>query len=180
VADQVGEETAEVPEVEAAEVPAPEVEAAEVPAADVAVESKSEPEFEETPQLTVYQSFPEAIVTTEDGQIVDIETILPTRVQARSGFDVDAFDGVYVEQRGLSSGKIEWREVAVQGRSAQLCNARSNLERRPRFVVLSTGTTTITSSIFSTIFSTAPSTVTFRVSAITCTSSGFSFAVPNC
>jgi hypothetical protein len=46
VADQVGEETAEVPEVEAAEVPAPEVEAAEVPAADVAVESKSEPEFE--------------------------------------------------------------------------------------------------------------------------------------
>ncbi len=46
MADQVGEETAEVPEVEAAEVPASEVEVAEVPAADVAVESKSEPEFE--------------------------------------------------------------------------------------------------------------------------------------
>jgi hypothetical protein len=30
---------------------------------------------------------------------------------------MDAFDGVYVEETGLSSGKIEWREVAVRGRS---------------------------------------------------------------
>jgi len=37
---------------------------------------------------------------------------------------MDAFDGVYVEDTGLSSGKIEWREVAVRGRSEQLCNAR--------------------------------------------------------
>ena len=37
---------------------------------------------------------------------------------------MDAFDGVYVEEKGLSEGKIEWREVAVRGRSEQLCNAR--------------------------------------------------------
>jgi hypothetical protein len=37
---------------------------------------------------------------------------------------MDAFDGVYVEDEGLSAGKIEWREVAVRGRSEQLCNAR--------------------------------------------------------
>ena len=46
-------------------------------------------------------------------------------VVERSRFDMDAFDGVYVEEKGLSSGKIEWREVAVKGRSGMLCNARS-------------------------------------------------------
>jgi hypothetical protein len=30
---------------------------------------------------------------------------------------MDAFDEVYVEERGLSAGKIEWKEVAVGGRS---------------------------------------------------------------
>jgi hypothetical protein len=30
---------------------------------------------------------------------------------------MDAFNGVYVEDTGLSAGKIEWREVAVGGRN---------------------------------------------------------------
>jgi len=160
--DQISEETAEV----------------EQQASEVAVEAKEQPE---DAQLTpvVYQTFPEADVTRDDGVEASIEDILPTKA-LRSRFDMDAFDGVYVEEEGLSSGKIEWREVAVRGRSDQLCNARSAMDRRPRFIVLSTGTTTITSTAFSTVSSTAPSTVTFKVSKVTCTSSGFSFAVPSC
>jgi len=164
--DQISEETVVQTEEQAAATE------------EVAVEAKSEPEdFQEQP--VVYQSFPDAVVTRDDGEVADIEAILPTKPQ-RSRFDMDAFDGVYVEEKGLSEGKIEWREVAVRGRSEQLCNARSDMDRRPRFVVLSTGTTTLTSTSFSTVFSTFNSTVTFRVSKVTCTSSGFSFAVPSC
>jgi len=160
--DQISEETAEV----------------EQQASEVAVEAKEQPEDAALTPV-VYQTFPEADVTRDDGVEASIEDILPTKA-LRSRFDMDAFDGVYVEEEGLSSGKIEWREVAVRGRSDQLCNARSAMDRRPRFIVLSTGTTTITSTAFSTVSSTAPSTVTFKVSKVTCTSSGFSFAVPSC
>jgi len=166
--DQISEETVVQAEEQAAATE------------EVALEAKSEPEdFQEQPVAVVYQSFPDAVVTRDDGEEAAIEAILPTKPQ-RSRFDMDAFDGVYVEDTGLSSGKIEWREVAVRGRSEQLCNARSDMDRRPRFVVLSTGTTTLTSTSFSTVFSTFNSTVTFRVSKVTCTSSGFSFAVPSC
>merc|ERR1711997_1099124 len=86
-------------------------------------------------------------------------------------------DGVISEDQNMQSGKIEWKEVAVQGLHS--CG-RSNIEKRPRFIALAQESVTknLTSTVTNTV--TATNTVTFSVTLSSCTTSGFSLAVPMC
>jgi len=86
-------------------------------------------------------------------------------------------DGIINEDQNMQSGKIEWKEMAVQGLHS--CG-RSNIEKRPRFIALAQETVekNLTSIVTNTV--TATNTVTFSVTLSACTSSGFEFAVPTC
>merc|ERR1712083_476733 len=96
-------------------------------------------ELERSLDLT---EFPNAIVTTWAGQTVDITAILPSKVLPMSedykmkedtAVEMLHADGIISEDQNMQSGKIEWKEMAVQGLHS--CG-RSNLEKRPRFIAL--------------------------------------------
>merc|ERR1712115_410129 len=129
------------------------------------------------------KDFPNAIITTSTGQTADIMSILPSKVvplkkdapfNPMAMFDADGF---IKEDQNMQSGKIEWKEMAVQGLHS--CG-RSNIEKRPRFIALAQETVAknLTSTITSTV--TATSTVTFSVTLQQCTTAGFTFALPSC
>merc|ERR1712154_711197 len=96
-------------------------------------------ELERSLDLT---DFPNAIVTTSTGHTVDITAILPSKVlpmgeeykmKENTAVEMLHADGIFSEDQNMQSGKIEWKEMAVQGLHS--CG-RSNLEKRPRFIAL--------------------------------------------
>jgi len=99
--------------------------------------------------------------------------------EARNDNPIEMFnaDGIITEDQNMQSGKMEWKEMAVQGLHS--CG-RSNKEKRPRFIALAQESVVknLTSTVTSTV--TATSTVTFSVANIQCTTAGFTFAVPSC
>merc|ERR1719447_971561 len=129
-----------------------------------------------------YNPFPEAVVTRSDGVPASIFDVLPTPVLDDSEvgrIDTDAFDGVIYDDDSdstLSSGNLQWRELLVEGMSS--CG-RSAPNKRPR--LLSQVKETITNTVTMTSTVVAPAkTVTFTLSNIACTTSGFMFGVNQC
>jgi len=129
-----------------------------------------------------YNPFPEAVVTRSDGVPASIFDVLPTPVLDDSEvgrIDTDAFDGVIYDDDSdstLSSGNLQWRELLVEGMSS--CG-RSAPNKRPR--LLSKVKKTITNTVTMTSTVVAPAkTVTFTLSNIACTTSGFMFGVDEC
>jgi len=133
----------------------------------------------EQTEVLPYQEFTDAIVTREDGLPATILDILPTKASAVApAFDPEAFnvDAVLDQNESVvSSGKVEWRDVHARGLTP--CGRSDG--RRPRILEIKTGNTTITS--YATVLTTliVPTTVTFNVQ-LTCTTAGFTFAVPAC
>merc|ERR1711872_902904 len=130
----------------------------------------------------MYNPFPEAVVTRSDGVPASIFDVLPTPVLDDSEvgrIDTDAFDGVIYDDDSdstLSSGNLQWRELLVEGMSS--CG-RSAPNKRPR--LLSQVKETITNTVTMTSTVVAPAkTVTFTLSNIECTTSGFMFGVNQC
>merc|ERR1711872_92840 len=130
----------------------------------------------------MYNPFPEAVVTRSDGVPASIFDVLPTPVLDDSEvgrIDTDAFDGVIYDDDSdstLSSGNLQWRELLVEGMSS--CG-RSAPNKRPR--LLSQVKETITNTVTMTSTVVAPAkTVTFTLSNIACTTSGFMFGVNQC
>merc|ERR1711915_980016 len=129
-----------------------------------------------------YNPFPEAVVTRSDGVPASMFDVLPTPVLDDSQvgrIDTDAFDGVIYDDDSdstLSSGNLQWRELLVEGMSS--CG-RSAPNKRPR--LLSQVKETITNTVTMTSTVVAPAkTVTFTLSNIACTTSGFMFGVDEC
>merc|ERR1712212_877508 len=129
-----------------------------------------------------YNPFPEAVVTRSDGVPASIFDVLPTPVLDDSEvgrIDTDAFDGVIYDDDSdstLSSGNLQWRELLVEGMSS--CG-RSAPNKRPR--LLSQVKETITNTVTMTSTVVAPAkTVTFTLSNIACTTSGFMFGFNQC
>jgi len=124
-----------------------------------------------------HNPFPGATVTRSDGKEASIFDILPTPVleDAQGRIDMDSFDGVIMDEGNFQSGKLEWKEVAIQGFST--CGRSSG--KRPRILTLSTVTVDVTTTIVPTTTVTA-ATVTHTVAGIGCTTAGFMFAVPAC
>jgi len=121
-------------------------------------------------------------VTRSDGVPASIFDVLPTPVLDDSQvgrIDTDAFDGVIYDDDSdstLSSGNLQWRELLVEGMSS--CG-RSAPNKRPR--LLSQVKETITNTVTMTSTVVAPAkTVTFTLSNIACTTSGFMFGVDEC
>jgi len=131
--------------------------------------------------LDDFNNLPSAIVTTSNGETVDINMILPSKVEPlkERADELELFnaDGLISEGHNMQSGKIEWNEMAVQG--LHTCG-RSNIEKRPRFIALQQEQ--ITKNLTSTVVvtETAMETVTFNVQLQQCTTAGFTFAVPQC
>merc|ERR1712142_48014 len=124
-----------------------------------------------------HNPFPGATVTRSDGKEASIFDILPTPVleESQGRIDMDSFDGVIMDEGNFQSGKLEWKEVAIQGFST--CGRSSG--KRPRILTLSTVTVDVTTTIVPTTTVTAD-TVTHTVAGIGCTTAGFMFAVPAC
>merc|ERR1712080_365770 len=127
------------------------------------------------------RQFPEAIVTTSQGHIVDISTILPSKVRPESRSDPAVGGFQYME--GLlgdttQSGSLSWSEMAMDS-PIQSCG-RANHDRRARVVQLSREVTTSSKTSTFTEMAVASSTLTFNVQHLSCTSSDFTFAVPLC
>merc|ERR1712107_326717 len=124
-----------------------------------------------------HNPFPGATVTRSDGKEASIFDILPTPVleESQGRIDMDSFDGVIMDEGNFQSGKLEWKEVAIQGLST--CGRSSG--KRPRILTLSTVTVDVTTTIVPTTTVTA-ATVTHTVAGIGCTTAGFMFAVPAC
>merc|ERR1711962_1636194 len=124
-----------------------------------------------------HNPFPGATVTRSDGKEASIFDILPTPVleESQGRIDMDSFDGVIMDEGNFQSGKLEWKEVAIQGFST--CGRSSG--KRPRILTLSTVTVDVTTTIVPTTTVTA-ATVTHTVAGIGCTTAGFMFAVPAC
>jgi len=131
--------------------------------------------------LDDFNNLPSAIVTTSNGKTVDINMILPSKVEPlkERADELELFnaDGLISDGHNMQSGKIEWNEMAVQG--LHTCG-RSNIEKRPRFIALQQEQ--ITKNLTSTVVvtETAMETVTFSVELQQCTTAGFTFAVPQC
>jgi len=131
--------------------------------------------------LDDFNNLPSAIVTTSNGETVDINMILPSKVEPlkERADELELFnaDGLISDGHNMQSGKIEWNEMAVQG--LHTCG-RSNIEKRPRFIALQQEQ--ITKNLTSTVVvtETAMETVTFSVELQQCTTAGFTFAVPQC
>merc|ERR1711915_346570 len=131
--------------------------------------------------LDDFNNLPSAIVTTSNGETVDINMILPSKVEPlkerADELELFNYDGLISDGHNMQSGKIEWNEMAVQG--LHTCG-RSNIEKRPRFIALQQEQ--ITKNLTSTVVvtETAMETVTFNVQLQQCTTAGFTFAVPQC
>jgi len=124
-------------------------------------------------------TFPKAIVTNSQGDIVDISSILPTKVlpQRRSVLDMfPSVDGFLGDT--LQSGSLHWKEVAMDT-PLSTCG-RSDHNRKARFVQLAQETHTVTTTKVTTDTVTATDTVTFSVTLNSCTTPGFVFGVPPC
>merc|ERR1712109_435184 len=69
--------------------------------------------------LDDFNNLPSAIVTTSNGETVDINMILPSKVEPlkERADELELFnaDGLISEGHNMQSGKIEWNEMAVQG-----------------------------------------------------------------
>merc|ERR1712107_99881 len=119
-----------------------------------------------------HNPFPGATVTRSDGKEASIFDILPTPVleESQGRIDMDSFDGVIMDEGNFQSGKLEWKEVAIQGFST--CGRSSG--KRPRILTLSTVTVDVTTTTVT------AATVTHTVAGIGCTTAGFMFAVPAC
>ena len=84
------------------------------------------------------------------------------------------------EDTELQSGSMSWSEASVD--KAQSGCGRADLgetEKRARILALANEVVTKDLTSTSTVTETAAATVTFSV-GVTCTSSGFTFAVPLC
>ena len=96
----------------------------------------------------------------------------------RSGLNVDFV--VNADETDLQSGSMSWSEASVD--KAQSGCGRADLgetEKRARILALANEVVTKDLTSTSTVTETAAATVTFSV-GVTCTSSGFTFAVPLC
>lgn len=128
----------------------------------------------------------EARVTRDNGELVDISVILPTKVVAvveeeeknMARFDMNEFEAVIREEGGLSSGKLEWKEVAWE--SGRSCGRSADDNKRARLLFNEFATVTVTHTTFYTSIVPAANTVTFSVKNLACTRNGFQFAVPLC
>jgi len=132
--------------------------------------------------LDFYKDFPNAIVTTSNGEPIDVDSILPSKAvpmpESRSDLEMYNVDGVILENVGnMQSGQISWQEMAVQGLHS--CG-RSSLDKRPRFIALQQEVVAKNLTKVETVTATATDTVTFSVELQTCTTAGFTFAVPTC
>merc|ERR1719481_198239 len=69
--------------------------------------------------LDDFNNLPSAIVTTSNGETVDINMILPSKVEPlkERADELELFnaDGLISDGHNMQSGKIEWNEMAVQG-----------------------------------------------------------------
>jgi len=123
---------------------------------------------------------------TLDGKEVDINMILPTSSHAMERFDLeDEAQTMYtnLDAPGLQSGRMEWSEVAVDSTSGLGSNCgRSghSHEKRPRIIALQNEVVTKNLTSTATVMETAAATATFSVTLASCTSSGFTFAIPMC
>merc|ERR1712228_261237 len=118
-----------------------------------------------------------------DEKEVDNSMILPTSTHARSDLEDEA-PTMYtnLDAPGLQSGRIEWSEVAVDsttGLGSNCGRSGHSHEKRPRIIALQNEVVmkNLTSTL--TVLETAAATQTFSIS-LACTSSGFSFAIPEC
>lgn len=122
-------------------------------------------------EVTVHKVF------NGQSQKVSISEILPTRTQ-RKGLDVDFV--VNSEDTELQSGSMSWSEASVdKAHSGCGRSALGETEKRARILALANEVVTKDLTSTSTVTETAAATVTFSV-GVTCTSSGFTFAVPLC
>merc|ERR1711936_1372871 len=122
-----------------------------------------------------------------NGKEVDINMILPTSshvTEARSDLDDNAQTMfTHTDAPGLLSGRMEWSEVAVEGRQGlhDGCGRSDKVvEKRARIIALQNEVVTKNLTSTSTVTSTAATTATFSVSLASCTTSGFTFGVPLC
>merc|ERR1712045_1069430 len=119
---------------------------------------------------------------TLNGKEVDINMILPTSPYARS--DLDDAQTMFIEDNsGIQSGRMEWSEVAVEsttGLGSNCGRSGHNHDKRARIIALQNSVVTKNLTSTSTITSTAAATSTFSVTLASCTTSGFTFAVPLC
>merc|ERR1712029_695398 len=114
-------------------------------------------------------------VVNGQSQKVSISEILPTRTQ-RKGLDVDFV--VNAEDTELQSGSMSWSEASVdKAHSGCGRSALGESEKRARILALANEVVTKDLTSTSTVTETAADTVTVGV---TCTSAGFTFAVPLC
>jgi len=125
------------------------------------------------------------VVTRSDGKAATLADIMPTKPLEHQAdhkmnamplhLDANAFDGIVYQNNPLQSGRIEWQEVKAEGLSG--CGRSGN--RRPRIVIPQIVSSTVNFTSTSTSTATAAATVTFTVLP-SCTTAGFSFAVPAC
>jgi hypothetical protein len=122
---------------------------------------------------------------TVNGKEVDFNMIMPTSSHAmeRSDMEDDA-QTLYtnMDAPNLMSGRMEWSEVAVDSTAGLSNCGRSghSHEKRARIIALQNEVITKNLTSTSTVTSTAAATSTFSVTLASCTTSGFTFAVPLC
>jgi len=137
---------------------------------------------------TIYD-YMEGVKVTSDGEEVDINMILPTSSHAMERFDLEEeAQTMYtnLDTPGLQSGSMQWSEVAVEsnsnaglGRSCGRSDHSHEHEKRARIIALQNEVVTKSLTTTKTVLTTLASTHTFPVT-LSCTSSGFTFAIPAC
>merc|ERR1712062_230736 len=117
-----------------------------------------------------------AVVTDEDGVEMDVSVLMPEL--ARSA-EIDQLMEYYARDdvSSLQSGQLRWGDMELEGSH---CARNGIPHKRPRIFTIDNEVKTVTYTTTSTIIETAPATATFSVTLDTCTTAGFTFAVPLC
>merc|ERR1711913_128027 len=128
-----------------------------------------------------------AVVTDEDGVEKDVSVLMPEL--ARSA-EIDQLMEYYARDdvSSLQSGQLRWSEMEMEDQQrmgdmeleGSHCARNGIPHKRPRIFTIDNEVKTVTYTTTSTIIETAPATATFSVTLDTCTTAGFTFAVPLC